>query len=105
ASGSGGGIYNDALNLKYGRYDVGFDAAWELDFWGKYRRGVKAARASYLATVADYDDALVSLTAEVARTYILIRTFQVLITLTRENVAVQEDGLRISEARFRNGAT
>ena len=30
-------------------------------FWGKYRRGVKAAKATYLATVADYDDALVAL--------------------------------------------
>ena len=46
-----------------------------------------------------------SLTAEVARTYVLIRTFQVLIALARENVGVQEEGLRIAESRFRNGAT
>jgi NodT family efflux transporter outer membrane factor (OMF) lipoprotein len=105
ASGGGGGIHHDNLNLNYGEYQVGFDAAWELDFWGKFRRGVRAARASYLATVADYQDALVALTAEVARTYILIRTFEVLIALARENVAVQEDGLRIAESRFRNGAT
>lgn len=93
------------IDLIAGRYQVGFDALWEVDFWGKYRRGVKAAKATYLATVADYDDALVALTAEVARTYALIRTYQVLIELTQKNVAVQEDGQRIAESRFRNGAT
>jgi NodT family efflux transporter outer membrane factor (OMF) lipoprotein len=105
ASGGGGGIHNDNVNLYFGQYQVGFDAVWELDFWGKYRRGVRAARASWLATVADYDDALVSVTAEVARTYLLIRTYEVLIALAQANVTIQEDGLRIAEARFRNGAT
>ena len=62
-----------------GSYQLGFDAAWELDFWGKYRRGVEAEAANLLASVADYYSALVSLTAEVARTYVVIRTFEVLI--------------------------
>ena len=61
----------------------GFDAAWELDFWGKYRRGVEAEAANLLASVADYYSALVSLTAEVARTYVAIRTFEVLIEQAR----------------------
>jgi NodT family efflux transporter outer membrane factor (OMF) lipoprotein len=93
------------LDLLAGRYLVGFDALWEVDFWGKFRRGVKAAKATYLATVADYDQALVSLTAEVARTYLLIRTYEVLIELTRQNIAVQEEGQHIAQARFQNGAT
>jgi NodT family efflux transporter outer membrane factor (OMF) lipoprotein len=93
------------LDRNYWDYQVGFDAAWEMDFWGKYRRGVEAENASLLASVADYDNALVSLTAEVARTYAVIRTFEVLITQTRENAKVQEEGLRIAESRFRNGAT
>ena len=86
-------------------YQVGFDAAWELDFWGKYRRGVEADAAGLLASVADYDSALVSLTAEVARTYALIRTFEVLIAQAQDNVKLQEEALRIAESRFRNGAT
>jgi len=89
----------------YGNYQVGFDAVWELDVWGKDRRGVRAARAAYLATVADYDDAIVSLSAEVARTYIVIRTFEVLVAQARQNVVLQEEGLQIAESRFRNGAT
>jgi NodT family efflux transporter outer membrane factor (OMF) lipoprotein len=93
------------LDLIAGRYQVGFDALWEVDFWGKYRRGTRAAKAGFLASVADYDEALVALTAEVARTYAIIRTSQVLIQLARENVAVQEDGQHIADSRFRNGAT
>ena len=49
-------------------------AAWELDFWGKLRRGVESADAVYLASIAIYDDVLVTLLADVAATYIGIRT-------------------------------
>ncbi|MBZ4420188.1 efflux transporter outer membrane subunit [Myxococcus sp. RHSTA-1-4] len=93
------------LDRHYLDYQVGFDAIWELDFWGKYRRGVEAGTAGLLASVADYQSALVLLTAEVARTYVVIRTFEVLIELARENVRLQEEGLQIAESRFRNGAT
>jgi NodT family efflux transporter outer membrane factor (OMF) lipoprotein len=86
-------------------YQLGFDAVWELDFWGRFRRGVEAAQADWLASAADYDSALVSLTAEVARTYTLIRTYEALIQITLENVKVQEKGLSLAQARFRNGAT
>jgi len=61
------------------RFSGGFDAIWELDLWGKYSRNVEADAASMFASVADYDSALVSLTAEVARTYALIRTYEVLV--------------------------
>ena len=86
-------------------YEIGFDAAWEVDLWGKYRRGVQAEAAALLASVNDYYYALVSLTAEVARTYATIRTFEVLIELARQNARLQQEGLRIAESRFRNGAT
>jgi NodT family efflux transporter outer membrane factor (OMF) lipoprotein len=93
------------IKRNYFNYQLGFDAVWELDFWGKYRRGVEAQAAGLLATVADYHSALVSLNAEVARTYAVIRTFQVLIAQAQENARIQEDSLRIAEARFRAGAT
>jgi NodT family efflux transporter outer membrane factor (OMF) lipoprotein len=91
------------LNNNFADYQVAFDVNWELDIWQKYHKGVKAQAASYLATGADYDGTLVSLTAEVARTYTLIRTFEQLIELSRQNEKVQEEGLRIAESRFRNG--
>src|SRR5437016_6224945 len=39
----------------FGDYTVGLAAAWELDFWGKFRRGIESADASLDASVADYD--------------------------------------------------
>ncbi len=89
----------------FGEFKVGFDVLWEVDFWGKYRRGVNSAEASYLATVADYDAAVVAVTAEVARTYVVIRRFEALLEQARQNVDLQEEGQEIAESRFRNGAT
>lgn len=84
---------------------VSFDASWEADFWHKFAHNVQAYTASHLATVADYDNAIVSLTAEVARTYAVIRTFEVLVEQARTNAGLQEEGLRIADARLRHGAT
>jgi NodT family efflux transporter outer membrane factor (OMF) lipoprotein len=84
---------------------VGFDASWEADFWGKYRKAVKAQKAEYIGSVDNYQNALVSLSAEVARTYVVIRTFEELIELASQNVKIQEESLRIANVRFSNGAT
>ncbi len=110
----GGATYNtlseNAANtvqgdLDYWNYDSGFDIAWELDFWGKFKRGIESADASLLASMADYDDFLVSLLAEVANAYVAIRTFEKRIQLAEENVELQQHSLRITEVRFENGAT
>ena len=93
------------FDTRYLNYQIGFDAVWELDFWGKYRRGTESEAANLLSTVADYQSALVSLTAEVARTYVVLRTFEVLIAQAEDNVRVQEEGLQIAQSRFKNGAT
>jgi NodT family efflux transporter outer membrane factor (OMF) lipoprotein len=93
------------LTTQFVDYQVGFDAAWELDFWGKYRRGIESDQAALLSSVADYDSALVSLSAEVARTYVVIRTYEVLIRQAEENAKLQEEGLKIAQSRFSNGAT
>jgi NodT family efflux transporter outer membrane factor (OMF) lipoprotein len=58
-----------------------------------------------MASVADYYTALVSLNAEVARTYVVIRTFEVLVDQAKENARVQEQALDIAQSRFKNGAT
>lgn len=110
ASATGAGASKNAAGFAGGDrnaldYQVGFDAAWELDFWGKYRRGVESSADSLLGSEFDYFNSLVSLTAEVARTYVVIRTFEVLIQQAQENVRLQEEGLQIAQSRFRNGAT
>ena len=83
---------------------VSFDATWELDMWGKFRRNIRAADASLLGAIADYDDVLVSLVAEVGLTYVAIRTLERRIELARANAAIQRRSLALTESRFRNGA-
>lgn len=97
--------YNPAVDKNYMDYQVGFDAAWEIDFWGRFRRGIEAADANLSASVADYQNALVSLTAEVARTYVIIRTLEERLVIAQENIKLQGDSLRIANVRFTNGAT
>jgi NodT family efflux transporter outer membrane factor (OMF) lipoprotein len=92
-----------ALDFAYGEIDLGFDAAWELDFWGKFRRSIESSLGNLEASIASYDDILVTLTAEVARTYVLIRTLEERLVIARENVKIQERSLRIAEARFEGG--
>jgi len=105
------GLSNNTVNRPpgftrdYWNQQLGFDASWEADFWGKYRKAVKEQKAIYVSSVDDYQNALVSLCAEVARTYVAIRTFEELIEQARRNVRLQEESLRITDARFRNGAT
>ncbi len=97
---SGTPYYDDQFNV----LSLGFDAAWELDIWGKFRRSVQSGAANLEATVASYDNVLVSLTAEVARTYIVIRTLEKRSKIAEENVRLQEQSLRIADVRFKEGA-
>jgi NodT family efflux transporter outer membrane factor (OMF) lipoprotein len=85
-------------------YQAGFDAAWELDIWGKFRRAVQSGMANLEASIADYDDILVALTAEVARTYVIIRTLEERLAVANENVRIQKRSLEIAEVRFKAGA-
>ena len=94
------------INLDRGsnNFQTGFDAAWELDFWGKFRRNIDSANAEVIASIASYDDVLVTLAAEVAATYIRLRTLEERLRLARENVKIQARSLQITDVRFRNGA-
>jgi NodT family efflux transporter outer membrane factor (OMF) lipoprotein len=84
----------------YDQWSLGFDAAWELDFWGRFRRGVEAADAQLDAQIENYDDVLVILQAEVAATYVELRTQEERLALARKNLAIQEQTLRITRDRF-----
>jgi outer membrane protein TolC len=91
-------------DTSFWQFNAGFDAAWELDVWGKYRRAVEAGVANLETSIASYDDVLVSLTAEVARTYVLMRTFEERLEIARQNVKIQERSLQIAQIRFKAGA-
>ncbi|HHB74929.1 MAG TPA: hypothetical protein ENK84_00090 [Desulfobulbus sp.] len=82
---------------------VNFDMGWELDLWGKYSRGIEAARAALYAAVASYDDIMVSIIAEVARNYIGYRTAQERLIYARRNVEIQERVVTMTEVQFNSG--
>ncbi len=88
----------------YTTYDIGLDAAWEMDVWGKFRRAVQTGVASLEASIADYDDILVSLTSEVASTFIRLRTSEERLAVARQNVVIQKRSLEIADVRFKAGA-
>ncbi len=92
-------------NGAFWRASLGAQAAWEMDFWGKFRRGIESADAAYLASIANYDAVLVTLLSDVANTYIGIRTVERQIDLANANIVRQRKALSIAQDRFRNGAT
>jgi NodT family efflux transporter outer membrane factor (OMF) lipoprotein len=91
------------IDRNFGTASIGFDAAWELDLWGKFRRGVESSQANLDASIAGFDDALVSLTAEVARTYVLLRTTEARIQVAYDNVKIQQRTLEIADTLFSGG--
>ena len=92
-----------AGDLGFYEYNVGVGVGWELDFWGKFRRSIEAADTNLMASIAGYDNALVLLVAQVADTYVAIRAAEAQLLVARENVALQQRAVRITEARFRGG--
>jgi NodT family efflux transporter outer membrane factor (OMF) lipoprotein len=85
------------------QYRAGFDASWELDIFGGVRRGIEAADADLEAAVEDLRDVLVTLTAEVARNYIDLRSYQQRIETARQNLKAQERSADLTRQRFHGG--
>ncbi|QFT54734.1 efflux transporter outer membrane subunit [Microbulbifer sp. THAF38] len=84
-------------------YYLNFNLTWELDMWGQLRRLVNSAAADFEASMAEYDGLLVSIIAQVAQTYINIRTIKRRLEVARENIRIQQEGLRIAEVKFHAG--
>ena len=88
----------------FDQWNFGFNLGWELDFWGRFRRAVRAAEATLDASVENYDAVLVTLLGDVANNYVLYRTTQERIRLLEDNIAVQEDVLSFITERLAAGA-
>jgi NodT family efflux transporter outer membrane factor (OMF) lipoprotein len=87
----------------FSTWDYGFGLAWELDFWGRFRRAVEAAEDSLDASVENYDDVLVLLISDVASNYVRYRVLEQQIAYTRAQVKLQTDILQIAQAKFKGG--
>lgn len=91
----------EARNL----FQVGFDANWELDFFGRVSRNVEAASADIQSAEEDRRDVLVTLVSEVARNYVELRGFQQRLDIARRNIQLQQETLDIAASRFKAGLT
>ncbi len=85
----------------FNQWNFGFNLAWELDFWGRFRRAVEQNSDLLNASVEDYDGALVTLLGDVATAYVNMRTLELRIKYAEDNVHIQRDTLAIVEARFK----
>ena len=84
-------------------YQLGFDASWEIDLFGKVRRSVEAADAQSKGAVESKNDLLVSLEAEVAQNYFQLRGGQVLRRTTEDLIAAQRDIVDLTNDRYVHG--
>ena len=100
---SEGGANTAFGDLEFQQYDIGATAAWELDFWGRFRRGVEAAEALYQGALAAHDDAVVLIIAAVADVYVAIRTVETQLQVARENVSLQQRSVEMTNVLFENG--
>lgn len=85
------------------QWTYGFNMAWELDFWGRFRRAIISADASLDASIFNYDDILVTLVGDVASNYVQIRTTQRRIQLLENVIKVQQDVYNFISERLKAG--
>lgn len=83
----------------------GFDAAWEIDFWGKYRRQLEAVRDSAEALAEIRNEVLITVIGDVAMNYINLRAFQLRLQIARNAVKAAQKTAELAQARFDRGLT
>jgi NodT family efflux transporter outer membrane factor (OMF) lipoprotein len=87
------------------QYGASASAAWELDFWGRFQRGIESADAAFLASLAAYDQTNILLIAAVVDTYTVLRTANEQLRISRENVVLQQRSYEIAKVLFENGSS
>ena len=84
-------------------YQAGFDATWELDFFGQIRRGVQAANANYRAAIENQRGVWITLLSEIANDYMTLRGVQRQIAVTQANLKTQQHTASILEQQIGGG--
>jgi len=93
------GLSGVSIPNPYDQYQVGFDATWEVDLFGRVRRSVEAARADTQASVEDSRAVLISTLGDVGRAYIDLRGAQAKRRVVEENIATERDLLGLAGQR------
>ncbi|MFA7257822.1 MAG: efflux transporter outer membrane subunit, partial [Kiritimatiellales bacterium] len=84
-------------------YGAGFDAAWELDIFGGTRRSTEAAKAAWQSKEAGMADVKISVAAETARGYVLLRTAQQRLNVAQANLKIQQETYDLLKSKFDSG--
>ncbi|RKZ97739.1 MAG: transporter, partial [Gammaproteobacteria bacterium] len=87
----------------FSSYSLGASASWELDFWGRFKRGIESADADFLASIAARDQVMVLLTAQVVDTYTVVRISEEQLRIAHENEVIQQRSYDIASVLYRNG--
>ncbi len=99
-----GGVQSHGLQ-PFDIWQGGFDASWEVDFWGRVKRSVESAGASAEAASEAKRAALTSSLAEVARDYVQLRGVQTQLQIARDNVGIARQSLNLTQQRAAGGVT
>ena len=78
-------------------YNLGFDIGWELDFWGRFARGIESADAVFFASITNHQDAQILLSAQVAQAYFTHLTTAQQIEIAHMNADLQKRSLEITQ--------
>jgi multidrug efflux system outer membrane protein len=84
---------------------VDLSLAWELDFWGKYRRATESARANLLATQWAREAVISTLVSDVAAAYFQLRELDLELEISRRTPASRRDSLQLTQTLASGGAT
>ena len=84
---------------------VNLSAAWELDFWGKFRRATEAARANLLASEWARQEVVSTLVANVAAAYFQLRALDLELEISKRTFASRQESLRLTQILANGGAT
>ena len=87
----------------YNSFSVPLDLSWELDLWGRVRRSFESAQAEAQASVADYQNVLLTAQADVAVDYFTLREYDAELAILRETVTARTESLRINKVRVQAG--
>jgi len=85
-------------------YQLAGTLAWELDFWGKYRRASEAARANLLASEWGRRAVVTSLVSAVATSYFRLRAFDHQLEISQRTLSNRQESLRLTQVRDQGGA-
>lgn len=87
----------------FGNYQAGFSIGWEIDFWGRFRRGIESADAAFFASIASQQDLQVLLSAQIADLYYTYIATSLRIDIARKNAEIQQRSYEITQELYESG--